>query len=209
MFTTLLTIWLLHAAALITPGPNVLLISQLAAAGRTRSAVLASAGVASGALLWSTLAVLGVHTVFHAVPALRIGLQVCGGLYLLYLAWRLWRAPVGDDGQASTAPLSALQALRMGLLTNLTNPKSALFFGSVFAAALPPAPSAALLVAAVTMAVANALVWHLLLAFLFSRRRIRGAYAAQRRLANRVAGVVVGAFGCRLLAVSAQEVKTL
>lgn len=204
MLTTLVSIWFLHVAAMLSPGANVLLVSQLAASDRTRSALFAAAGVTAGAGLWATFAVLGVDAAFEAFPRLRLVLQIAGGLYLLLIASRLWRsnAAASSDGSRSVAPLDAF---RMGLLTNITNPKAALFFGSIFAAAFPADPSALLKGTAVAMIVVNALLWHSLLALLFSRERVRRAYARQRRTANRVAAAVFGALGLGLLAASVRE----
>jgi threonine efflux protein len=202
MLSTFITIWLLHVAALLTPGANVLLVSHLAASGGRRSASYAAFGVTAGAAMWSTAAVLGVGAVFAAFPAVRVLLQVAGAVYLLYVAFRLWRSPAGG---VSTGPLAATSAFRAGLLTNLSNPKSALFFGSVFSAALPAQPSVAVLGSAVALVVLNALCWHLLLAFLFSRRAVQAGYAAQRRLFSRLAGAVVGVLGLSLLFASVRE----
>src|SRR5437868_10011473 len=117
MLSTFVAIWILHVAAMMSPGPNVLLVSQLAASDRARSAVFAAIGVTCGAGLWATCAVLGVHIVFVAFPELRLALQVTGGVYLLYVAIRLWRsngpAPVG---RASSE--SSWAGFRRGLLTN-------------------------------------------------------------------------------------------
>jgi len=92
MLSTFVTIWLLHVAALLTPGANVLLVSQLAASGHRRSASYAALGVAIGAAIWSSSAVLGVSALFAAFPAARLFLQVAGATYLLYVASRLWRS---------------------------------------------------------------------------------------------------------------------
>lgn len=206
MTTTLLTIWFLHVAAMMSPGANVLLVSQLAASDRTRSARFAALGVTAGAAIWSTCAVLGVNAVFQAVPGLRLALQVAGGLYLLLVASRLWRSGGADlNGQATSVSASA--AFRLGFFTNITNPKSALFFGSVFAASFPAQPSALLQMSAVVMVVLNALCWHTLLAYLFSRERVRAAYSRTRKTANRVASVAVGTLGLGLLAASMREIK--
>ena len=204
MLSTFVTIWILHVAAMMSPGPNVLLVSQLAASDRARSAVFAALGVTFGATLWATCAVLGVHVVFVAFPGLRLALQVAGGVYLLYVAIRLWRsggaAPVG---RASS--VSAWAAFRRGFLTNITNPKVALFFGSIFATSFPAAPSPILQASAVAMVALNALCWHTLLAYLFSRERVRAAYARARGRANRIASVTMGALGLSLLVPSLRE----
>ena len=89
MLTTLIGIWFLHVAALLSPGANVLLVSQLAASDRARSAAFAALGVTVGACMWASCAVLGVNALFQAFPGLRLALQIAGGLYLLYVASRL------------------------------------------------------------------------------------------------------------------------
>jgi len=206
MFTTLAAIWILHVAAMATPGANVLLVSQLAASDRAHSAVYAALGVTLGALLWASSAVLGVHVVFQAFPGLRLALQIAGGIYLLVVARRLWRAG-GAAAQADALSVSHAAAFRLGFLTNITNPKSALFFGSVFAASFPAAPSPWLQMAAVGLVVCNALCWHTLLAYVFSRQQVRLGYARVRGQANRVAAAVVGALGLGLLLATVREAR--
>lgn len=204
MLTTLVTIALLHWVVLVTPGANVLVVSSLAAAGSRQAAVFAAMGVALVTVIWAALAVLGVHAVFAAHPALRLGVQVAGGCYLLHVAWRLWRAS-GGPGVAQAGSLSRAAAFRLGFLTNIMNPKSALFFGSVFATALPSAPTPTLLVLAVGLVVANSLAWHLFLALAFSHPRLQAAYARRRRLIGRTSAALVGAFGARLLHAAVAE----
>ena len=204
MFSTLATIWILHVAAMMSPGANVLLVSQLAASDRARSAVFAALGVTFGAALWATCAVLGVNAVFLAFPGLRLALQIAGGVYLLYVASRLWRSS-GPELDGGTSSVTRLAAFRLGFLTNITNPKSALFFGSVFATSFPAAPSPILQASAVAMVVVNALRWHTLLAYLFSRKRVRAAYSRTRGVANRIASAAVGVLGLGLLVASLRE----
>ena len=204
MLSTFVTIWVLHVAAMLSPGPNVLLVSQLAASDRARSAVSAALGVTFGAALWATCAVLGVNVVFVAFPGLRLALQVAGGVYLLYVAIRLWRSS-GAASVDRTSSVSSWAAFRRGFLTNITNPKVALFFGSIFATSFPAAPSPILQGSAVAMVVLNALCWHTLLAYLFSREGVRAAYARTRGLANRIASVTMGALGLSLLVPSLRE----
>lgn len=206
VFTALTTVIILHCGVLITPGANVLLISQLAANGHKRGAMFASLGVCTVTFIWATLAILGLNTVFSAVPELRIVVQIVGGAYLIYVAIKLWRS--GDvTGNRQTSALAAWPAYRLGFLTNITNPKSALFFASVFATALPPAPSAAVLIVATALVVFNALVWHVFLALAFSHPRLQAGYARQRKILGQIASVIVGALGTRLLIGSLNEAR--
>ncbi|MFM1885728.1 MAG: hypothetical protein RL026_885 [Pseudomonadota bacterium] len=198
MLNSLLTIFVLYAGALISPGPNILLVSQLAASSGHRTALLAALGIAAGAGMWAAAVVLGLPALFAAVPGLRGLMQLAGGGYLLYLAIRLWRSGVAAGG-AGPAGLGALAAFRLGTLTNLTNPKALLFFGSVFATALPPAPTPALKSATVALVIGSAASWYGLLALLFSRATVREGYARRARLFGRIAAAVLGGLAAALL----------
>ena len=198
MLITLVTVWLLYVVVMVSPGANVLLVSQLAASGQARSARFAGFGIAFGAGIWATCAIFGVNVIFRAFPGLHLALQVAGGIYLLYLASRLWRSSGAAVGE-SAVTTSRAAAFRLGLLTNITNPKAALFFGSVFAASFPAQPGVALQASAVAVVVASALGWYMLLAYLMSGARIRAAYARTSRITTRVAAIAFGAMGLGLL----------
>ncbi len=206
MFSTLLAIAVLHWVALLSPGPNTFVVSNLAASGSRQSAVCAALGVAVVAGIWSTLAALGVNAVFDAHQAVRAGLQIVGGCYLIYLGLRFWRSSE-DQPAASQRDLSPLAAFRIGFLTNVTNPKAVLFFSSVFATALPSNSSAKLVAWAIAMAVTNALVWHMILALAFSNRQVQAAYGRSRKAIGRTAGVLVGVFGLRLLVSTFEQLR--
>lgn len=184
----------------------MLLVSQLSVSQGRRSGLFAALGVTLGACMWATLAVLGVNAVFEAFPRVRLVLQIAGGCYLLYVACRLWRS-VAPQSSGSGGSVSALSAFRLGLLTNVTNPKSALFFGSVFATSLPVSPAPSLQAAVVAIVTANALLWHVFLAHAFSRARVREAYSSHGRFINRTAGAILGALGLRVLAGTATSAR--
>ena len=207
MLSTLLTVALLHWLVMITPGANVLLVSQLAASGDRRSACYAALGVSVVAVSWAMLAVLGVNALFAALPRLRFALQLAGGIYLCFVAIRLWSSGISDTEHRDRT-LSPWDAFRLGFLTNILNPKSALFFGSIFATALPEEPGTSSLAAVVVLVFVNALAWHTFLALSFSHPRVQAAYLRQRRLLNRLAGALVGAFGLRLLTVTVDEMRS-
>lgn len=207
MLAALITIALLHWAVLVIPGFNFVLIGQLAAGGSRQAAFAAVAGMTAATLAWATLAVAGVGVVFSAHPSLRLAAQVAGGLYLLYLAVKLWRAG-GPAGTPDGAVMSRSAAFRTGFTTSALNPKIALFYGSVFATALPAEPPFGLIVAAVLMVFANSVVWHGGLAFLLSSPRVQRAWLRHSRTLNRVSALLVGAYGARLLAAAAQESRS-
>ena len=206
MLSTLLTIAVLHWLVLVIPGANVLLVGQLAASGKRSTACVAAFGITTVTFIWATLAVLGIGFVFGAHPMWRQALQTAGGVYLCYLGWKLWRSK-GAATHSSELHLSAFAAFRLGFFTNILNPKTALFFGSIFATALPAHASVAVIASAVALVYVNALVWHLFLAVTFSHPRFQAAYARHLALFSKVSGAMVGAFGVKLIFSTLQEFR--
>jgi threonine efflux protein len=208
MLTTLITIAVLHWAVLLIPGFNFVLIGQLAA-GHVRSKALAAvAGMSTGTLTWALLAVMGVGVVFSVHPVLRQVAQLAGGLYLLQLAFRLWGARHHAPGATAQQVLTHAGAFRAGFTTSILNPKLALFYGSVFATAMPAQPSLALSSSAVLLVVMNSVVWHTSLALVLSQPLVRRAYLRHAGRLNQLSALVVGAFGVRLLVTTVQELRT-
>jgi threonine efflux protein len=192
----LLEIFLVHLAAMASPGPNVLLVTHTAMARSRGAGLRAALGVAAGSGLWAASAAIGLGLVLARGSVAGDVAAVLGGLYLVALGARTIRgatrpvASVGDDRAGGAA--------RRGLLTNLSNPKAAVFFLSVFATLLPAEASPGLRVAAVGVVLVDSLVWHALLAIVCSTRPARDAYARARRWIDRVAGAVMVGFGVRL-----------
>lgn len=206
MYTALVTIALLHWAVLLLPGFNFVLIGQLAASGKRSVAMAAVAGMTTATLVWASLAVMGVGVVFTAHPSLRQIVQVAGGLYLVYLAIKLWRTQQSVASQDSQ-PMGSGSAFRVGFLTSALNPKIALFYGSVFATALPKDPSIALVAAAVGLVFFNSIIWHSFLAIVLSHPKVQRAYLSNFGRLNKAAGLLVGAFGIKLLVATVQELQ--
>lgn len=185
MLSSLITIAILHCAVLVLPGFNVLLIGQLAAAGKRATAMSAVAGMAAATLMWATLAVAGVGLVFTAHPAIRQVAQIVGGIYLMYLAIKLWRAGQAPNS-AFAQEFGPVGAFRVGFVTSALNPKIALFYGSVFATSLPENPSNAMVFLAVGLVFMNSVLWHSSLAFALSRPAVQSAYLRHFRALNRL-----------------------
>jgi threonine efflux protein len=193
---------LIHLAAMASPGPNVLLVTQTAMSRSQRSAVAVAVGVATGALILSTAAAVGLGLVFEQASWVRNAIQVAGGAYLVYLGVRVWLgadqpppppAPAGQPGDDGLRELWG-----RGLLTNLTNPKAAVFFGSILAPVLDRAEADWVVVAAIVVIVVNALWWHCLLAVLFARPPVRRWYGRAKRVIDRVVGGLLALLGLRL-----------
>ncbi|QRP43688.1 LysE family translocator [Amycolatopsis sp. FDAARGOS 1241] len=192
---TLGTVLLGHAPAALTPGPNFVLIAHTAAAGSRRAALAVALGVVAAGGLLATVAVFGLGTLLAATPWLATALRVVCGLYLAWLGVRLWLKARTPDGKP---PPERGNAFGQGMLSNVTNPKAAVFFGSVLTATLPPTEPTATKVAAICLIVLASATWHLSVALLFSSPATQRWYDRARPALNRVVGTVLVVLGVAL-----------
>jgi len=142
----------------LTPGPNMAWLAIVAATEGRRPAFAAVAGVALGLAVVGVAAALGLAALVAASPALYQALRWAGVFYLLWLAWDGWRggdAPVGlgRDGRV-------MICFRRGLITNLLNPKAAVFYIAVLPGFVDPGArvtQATLFLSMIYVAVATAI----------------------------------------------------
>ncbi len=198
----LLSVATIHLVAMASPGPNVLVVTQTAMSRSQRDALAVALGVAAGSLLLSSAAAAGLGLVFEQLSWVRSAIQVAGGTYLVYLGAITWRgadaAPPAAQPSRERVGAGGWRLFRRGLYTNLTNPKAAVFFGSILAPVLDQAASAWVVAAAIAIVVANALWWHCLLAVLFARPPVRRWYARSKRVIDRLVGGLLVLLGGRL-----------
>ena len=197
------SIFAVHLLAMISPGPNVLVVTQTALGHTRRAGIVTALGVATGSAMWSSAALFSLSVVFAQFTWLYGGLKLLGGMYLLYLGIKLWRTadrhPLVPSSSTRATVHTDWQAFRLGLLTNLTNPKAVIFFGSIFAALLTPGLPMWVKLAAIGIVVVDAAGWHVALACFFSTRRAQHVYLRLKRWVDRVAGAALAFLGLRLM----------
>ncbi|MFN4164289.1 MAG: LysE family translocator [Ferrovibrio sp.] len=197
----LLSITVAIALGAASPGPSFVLVARTAIAAGRPAGLAAAFGMGIGGAVFAGLALLGLIALLAQVGWLYLGLKIAGGLYLCWLAFRLWRGakqPLTVAGDGSTER-GILRAFSAGLLTQLSNPKTAVVYAGIFAALMPAQPSfwlAALLVPAVFMVECG---WYALVAVAFSAGRPRALYLNAKHWIDRAAGGVMALLGIRLV----------
>ncbi|UYV37473.1 LysE family translocator [Rhodobacteraceae bacterium D3-12] len=109
----------------LTPGADVIFATASGLSGGPRAGVAAAAGIALGSVAHILFAALGLSALILASPLAFKAVQWAGAAYLLWLAIKTWNAP--SDATTTKGAKSLYSALKRGFLTNLLNPKVALF----------------------------------------------------------------------------------
>jgi len=196
------------ALGAVSPGPSFLMVARTAVAHSRAHALAAAAGMGVGGVLFALAALLGLQALLLAVPVLYVLLKLCGGAYLLYLGMRLWRGA----RHALSVPMAApppraqtrLHAFSLALATQLSNPKAAIVYASVFAAFLPrqPPPALSVLLPMIIFVIESG--WYAIVAVALSAAAPRAAYLSAKGWVDRIAGSVMMLLGVKLIATAHQ-----
>jgi len=185
----------------ISPGPSFVFVVRTSVAQSRTEGVAAALGMGVGACFFGALAVGGLRTLMAEGGWLFLALKVAGGLYLVYLAWRIWSGasePVMVQHEGARQA-NAGRAFWLALATQLSNPKIVAVFGAVFAALLPADPPVWLYLALPPLIFVQETAWYALVALAFSASRPRAAYLGVKLWIDRIAAALIGILGLRLL----------
>ncbi len=194
------------AIGAIIPGPSFLLVAQTSVAVSRLAGLVSALGMGLGGVIFALAALAGLQAVFAAIPDLYLVLKVLGGLYLGYLGVRIWKSarqplPLPDD--ASAEPVVSTRSLNrnfwVALGTQISNPKAAVIYTSVYAAFLPENFSWMLGITTLLVVFAIETGWYCLVALGLSAARPRKAYLRYKAWVDRAAGGVMTVLGFKLV----------
>ncbi|MUT69810.1 LysE family transporter [Stutzerimonas frequens] len=197
-----MTVALVHLLAVASPGPDFAVVVRESVAQGRRAGSWTALGVGCGIFVHVAYSLLGIGLIVSQSIVLFNLFKWLAAAYLVYLGWRALRArPMSleaIDGANAPVARTAWRAFVIGFVTNGLNPKATLFFLSLFTVVI--SPDTPLLVQAgygVYLAGATAL-WFLLVAWLFSRGRVRAGFARMGHWFDRLTGAVLIGLGARL-----------
>jgi threonine/homoserine/homoserine lactone efflux protein len=206
MSASFMTFMATSALVIMTPGPDTFLVVRSTTAGGRVAGLASSLGIALGQLVWASATSLGLVAMLMASQSMFHAVRVFGALYLIWLGVRgLARAivpgprPGVPAARDSPLRLSRLRALRDGLVSNLGNPKMAVFFSSVLP--LFVAKSEKVLLSMILLGVLFALMtcaWLSLYALVVTRLENSSSGKRVRRAVEGVSGSVLIFFGLEL-----------
>lgn len=136
--SALIPLIIIHALAVISPGPDLVMIIQQALSHSRKSAILSSLGLGSWIIIHSIYCIIGIAGLLQLYPQVSILIQILGAGYLIYLGYS-WIKQTNTKFQINTSNQSNLShkqswwsAYRQWLITNLLNPKVTLFILTLY-----------------------------------------------------------------------------
>lgn len=178
----LLTICALHYVAQLSPGPDIILITKSSASTTRRNTIHIIAGISLGIVLWVVLTLLGFTVLVEQFPCIQQVLMLIGGLFLAKMGWAmlsgglrsLKQSTALEDVQAQSS--AQKNYFLLGLFTNLSNPKTLIYFSSVFSLALSSSASDYLKAQLAVIIPLQTFLTFVLLMLLLSQPKIKAVY---------------------------------
>lgn len=203
MLMLFLTVALVHLIALMSPGPDFFFVSQTAASRSRREAMMGVVGISLGIVVWAGVALMGLHLILQEMAWLHQIIMVGGGIYLCWMGWQLLRSARAQQAQPAAEAQVALpkagRSFIRGFLTNLSNPKAVIYFGSVFSLFVGDSVGAGARWGLFLLIVAETFVWFSLVAVVFALPAMRRGYQRLAKWIDGVAGVLFTGFGLHLI----------
>ena len=145
-WTAVVGMALVALGMVLTPGPNMIYLVSRSIGQGWRAGMVSLAGTLVGFLVYMTMANVGLAAVFLVVPWLYTVVKLAGAAYLIYLAWKTLRPGGLSLFEARDLPRdSRAKLFRMGLVTNLLNPKAAIMYLALIPQFVQPAAGNVLL----------------------------------------------------------------
>ncbi len=201
----LLPLCAIFAAILIgavSPGPSFVYVARTSIAVSRIAGMATALGMGVGGLVFAGAALLGLQVVMTAVPWAYLGLKVVGGAYLIYLAVQLWKGatqPIAKIQDSGDRTASLREYFAIGLGTQLSNPKTAVAYASIFTALMPSDAPTWMGWVILTGTFVIETSWYAIVAIVFSSDAPRRRYLDAKSLIDRLAAGVIGLLGIKLL----------
>ncbi len=186
----------------MSPGPSFIFVARRAISLTRRHGAVTALGMGTGASVLSFAALLGLQTIFNLIPISYLIFKIAGGCYLLFLAFGIVRSAriplqVLDTTRFQEIPL--FRSYLLGLGTQLSNPKTATVFASVFTTMLPQnIPTHFYIAIPLCTFLSNAGLY-LIVALVLSSSRPRQAYLKFKKNIDYLSGSVMGWLGVKLI----------
>ena len=129
----------------LTPGPDMLYVAARSASEGRAAGVASAFGIAAGTLVHIALVAGGLAAILAAVPVAYTVVRLAGAAYLVWLGVRALLRPSGIASARTLAPATRREIFRQGVVTNVLNPKVALFFLAFLPQFVDPARGSAAL----------------------------------------------------------------
>ena len=195
----ILTTIFIWTIAVIVPGPNFFITIQSAISKNDHSAFFVVFGIVVGTFIWAVLSLYGLALLLKNAPNLYMAFKIIGGIYLIYLGIKLILNK--EDAQEielkSEEISSYTKSFLVGVFTNLSNPKTAMFITSLFATITTAQTSSMQMIFLIFLILVISTIWYSLVALVFKKEYFKKLYMRFKKAIEYISSFIFISFGTK------------
>ena len=201
LYLQFISIATIHLFAVMSPGPDFIIIVRQSISSGRRSALMTSLGIGIGILMHITLCIFGLGMIIKESDLLFKAIQIIGSLYLAYLGVIsiISKDSYNNSNYKDKLHFNALQSFKLGFLTNILNPKATLFFLSLYTMIIANnTPFQFQILFGLWMSLATGL-WFAFLSLILTNKSILPKIEFMTTKIQRITGIILIIFSIKLL----------
>ena len=186
------------------PGADFIMVTRTSISNGRLAGLYMSIGMSLSVCIHASYSIAGLAVVIANSEWLFLTIKYLGGAYLVYLAWQLLTPPqiLNKDRTNQTTQMSVLIALRTGFACNILNPKTSIFFLSIFTQVVSIETPLLMQTIYGLIVVLAHLVWYCGISLLLSHPNMLPCFERQKQKIDKVAGVILMAIAIKLTLLS-------
>ena len=202
----LLIITSVHLLSAASPGPDFVLVSQQTLTNGKKAGLMCSIGIALGLSIHIIYSIFGLATIVANSTTTLWAIKLLGGSYLIFLGIKGLRArtkpklTTGEQQKAVAPQHSPIKMIGLGFLCNALNPKTAVYFVSLFTVVISTDTSATHLAIYGIWMMAIQLAWFSLVTVMLSTEKVAGKLQSAGHIIDRIAGGAMLLLGLKVIA---------
>jgi len=197
------TVAIAHFLALLSPGPDFVLVVKSAIKNEGKNAIGIALGIASANAVYIGLCLIGVGSILAASVPVMIALKIIGGLFLIYLAVQALRTrkssynhlDLVEPENCNSSQSTFLNEFLTGFMSGILNPKNLLFYLSLFTVVLTPEVGFSFKLGLGIWMTAIVFLWDISIIFLLSTRMMRSKFTKAAYYIDKITGALLGFIG--------------
>lgn len=206
LFSIFITVALAHFLALLSPGPDFVLIVKSSIKHGGKKSIGVATGIASANAVYISLCLVGVGSILASSVAIMIALKIAGGLFLIYLAFMALKAKKSSyielpisNAEHETSKTTFTKEMLTGFMSGILNPKNLLFYLSLFSVVLTADVSLSFKLALGAWMTLVVFLWDVAIIYFLSTSKVRSKFSKAAYYVDKVTGVVLGMIGMTIV----------
>lgn len=206
LFTIFVTVASAHFLALLSPGPDFVLIVKSSIKYGGIKSVGVAAGIASANAVYISLCLAGVGSILASSLAILIAIKIAGGLFLIYLAFMALKAKKGSYNELAAfstehdvSKTTFTRELLTGFMSGILNPKNLLFYLSLFTVVLTSDVSLSFKLALGVWMTLMVFLWDVAIIYFLSTNQVRKKFSKAAYYIDKVTGALLGIIGVTIV----------